>query len=424
MNESPDPFVERIADELKGVADNIDPPDELDGMIAARRAARRRRQNAGRVAIYALGCALVIGSVVWVRHVRNDTDTASPPEPVPTSDASQDASQATTATTAPVPTAVADPSGVPLAATSTTQPLPDPLDDLPEASSGDVSVNDPLPAQVDAVTDPVVAEAAVRYAYQHWILVDLDKNVRGQIVENGEQHADLMDTNFKAARNVIGSARIAVDAVTFTDAEHADVSFEVMFGGVRSSIFPDVLAGTALYQNGSWRIASRSLCLLAFNVGQGCSGQYPDSPSAPLALKLELVPAGFVWQGPAPANVLAVGGMGQWTNPTTSEQFVITATALAGVSTLTGQDAADLLDARAPVGDGALDITVGDRPGRGYQSGPNASLSYIRADNVIVQMGGNATLDQFIAMAASLQPTDELPPGVVVNSSVPSEPGD
>ncbi len=57
----------------------------------------------------------------------------------------------------------------------TTQPL------------GGVSIDDPLPAQTDAATDPVTAEAAVRFAYQHWILVDLDKNLRASLIENGSR---------------------------------------------------------------------------------------------------------------------------------------------------------------------------------------------------------------------------------------------
>jgi len=416
MNEPTDEFVERFADELKEVAENLNPPEELDRMVVARRAARQRRLAAGRVASYALGCALVIGAFVWVRHVRTDTAPASQPAPTAVPDTTQAVSSSVP------PSTIVPPEVVPVitidAATSTMQPLPEAGDD---GQSTGASVDDSLPPQADAVADPAVAETAVRYAYEHWILVDLDKDLRGRIVENGEQHADLMDTNFKAARNVIGVARVVVDSVAFTDAEHADVGFHVMFGAGRSSVFPDDLDGTALYQNGSWRITSRSLCLLAFNVGEGCPGQYPDSPPSPLALRLDAVPAGFVWQGDAPANVIAVGGFGQWTS-TTDGQFTITAIALAGVSTLSGEDATKLLDERAPVGNVAFDLSVGDRPGRGYQSGPTASMSYIRADDVIVQMGGNATLDQFIAMAASLQPTDELPPGVVVNSSVPAEP--
>lgn len=428
MNESNDAFEERLADELKSVAESLRQPADLDRMIAARHAARRRRQTAGRVVVYSIGCVLVIGAVVWVRQVRSDTAPASQPVPTEVPDTLPTASTVIvppTDTTLNVMPTFVDASAPIQIATSTTQLMPD----LPEAgdSTSEVSVDDPLPVQVDGAADPVEAETAVRYAYEHWILVDLDKDLRGRIVENGEQHADLMATNFAAARDAIGMARIAVDSVTFLDAEHADVGFHVMYGDQRSPIFPDDMVGAALFQNGSWRITSRSLCLLAFNVGEGCSGQYPDSPASPLALKLDPVPDGFVRQGPAaPADVLAVGGGGGvWIDQTTGQQFSIAATSLAGVSTLSGDDAVAVLDRRAPLGDAAaVDVTVGDRPGRGYQIGQTAAVSFIRADDVIVQMMGNVTIDQLVAVAESLQPTDEVPAEIVANPSVPVETGD
>jgi hypothetical protein len=437
MNDSAD-ATERIGDELKAVAERLHPPTSLDGTVSTRVAVhRRRRQTAVRAAAYSLGSVLLVGTVVWARGARDGADPAPASQPVtsvvPGTEQPESSSPAIVVETSPgtvvgtvVETIVGasnpDTSNPDQSQSSSVATEPG---QTTSAVTADVSVDDPLPAQADAVTDVAVAEVAVRYAYQHWILVDLDKDLRGRIVENGEQHAELMYTNFTAARDAIGSARIVVDSVAFTDADHADVVFHVMYGSERSPYFPDDLTGTALFQNGSWRITSRSLCLLAFNIGEGCPGQYPDSPTSPAALQLDDVPPGFERQDSSRLNnVVAVEDSGRWFNFTTYQSFEISITAIAGVSTLSDADAVDLLAQRAPKDADVTDVMVGDRPGRGSQSGARASLVYIRSDDLVVTIEGVETLDQLVAIAAALRPASELPSGEPgVNSSVPATPG-
>ena len=288
-------------------------------------------------------------------------------------------------------------------------------DTVPQTQStmfeGDVSTDDPLPEQADAASDPALAEADVRYAYQHWILIDLDKDLRGRLVENGELNADRMATTMEANRGLITCARIVVDLVQFTDAEHALVEFDMNCGTVRSSYFPNQLSGSALYQNGTWRISGATLCLLAFSSGIDCAGAAAtDNPVSPTAFELTVVPNGYQWTGGAVANVFAADGYAQWVNATTNQTLMITAEALAGVSKLDAADTDFVLSSPRFMTSAGSTLLVGDRPGRGEQDGSAASIAYLRADDVIVHIwGSDSTVDQLIAVAAALVPTDVVP---------------
>ena len=288
-------------------------------------------------------------------------------------------------------------------------------DTLPQAPStmfpGDVSTEDPLPDQVDAITDPSLAEADVRYAYQHWILIDLDKDLRGRLVENGEVNADRMATTMEANRGLITCARIVVDLVQFTDAEHALVEFDMNCGTTRSSYFPNQLSGSAIYQNGTWRISGATLCLLAFGSGIDCAGAAAtDNPVSPTAFELTVVPNGYTWTGGPVANVFASDGYAQWENTTTNQTLTINAEALAGVSKLSAADADFVLASPRFMTAGGSAVLVGDRPGRGVQDGTSASLAYLRADDVIVHIwASDSTVEQLVAVAAAIVPTDVVP---------------
>jgi hypothetical protein len=85
-----------------------------------------------------------------------------------------------------------------------------------DLAAGRVTINDPLPTQLDGETDPAAAEIAVRYAYQHWILIDLDKDLRAKLVEQGEQNRDGLEAGLAAARSIADQARFAIDAVRIT----------------------------------------------------------------------------------------------------------------------------------------------------------------------------------------------------------------
>jgi hypothetical protein len=302
----------------------------------------------------------------------------------------------------PEPTPVTN-SSVFDAGVSTTAPLGGVTVEVFDGVLGGVTIDDPLPPQADA-SDPVTAEAAVRYAYQHWILVDLDKNLRGLLVENGEDNVDNLDTRLKAIRGTIDRGRFAVDSVEFTDADHANVAFRIQWGDGPSPIFPDPLDGTAVFQNGTWRITRTSLCLLAFSMGEGCAGSDADNPVPPTTMQALVVPPGYVWQAHPTVALLPVPGGLYLTDPN-GDVLSIDTQVLAGVSEL-GSDEADkvLSSSRFGTEDGTP-LQVDGRPGRVSAANGENRLVYIRADDVIVSIFATTLAgNQLVAVAMGLQP--------------------
>ncbi|MCU1386946.1 MAG: hypothetical protein JWL72_284 [Ilumatobacteraceae bacterium] len=321
------------------------------------------------------------------------TTTAAP---VPTTD---DVTGGTTATSYGVDPAVS-------------APLIDtvPTADAPAAAT----IDDPLPPEVDG-SDPAAAEAAIRYAYSHWILVDLDKTLRGTLVENGEQNADNLDNRLHGLRDQIEFSGFDVQSIVFTDTTQADVVFQVTWHGSPSPIFPYPLPGTAIFQNGTWRISGRSLCVLAISFGQGCNTTDPTNPVPASALQVLDIPPGYTVMNqtpggqtnpsvPLPPDVLSVPGSISLVHGPSSSVF-INAEVLSGSWKLGDDDAQIVLAAQHyGVVDGSA-VSVDGRPGRG-SSGPDGStLAYIRADDVIVTLHATGlSVTQLIAIAGGLQP--------------------
>lgn len=281
-----------------------------------------------------------------------------------------------------------------------------PLDTTPPNTEllGGVTIDDPLPPQSDA-SDQTTAEVAVRYAYQHWILVDLDKALRSTLVEDGEGNVDGLDQRLKAIRGTIDRARFAVDTVKFTDADHAEVRFRIRWGDAPSPIFPDPLDGTAVFQSGTWRITRTSLCLLAFSMGEDCNRSDATNPVPPTALEAPSLPAGYVLQGgPASQVALSVPGGGYWYNAT-GDSVSIDIQVLAGVSKLSTAEA-DVVLASTRYGVAAgTPIVVGDRPGRLALTNRSTNLVYIRSDDLIVSIVATGlSIDDLTALAAALHP--------------------
>jgi len=270
---------------------------------------------------------------------------------------------------------------------------------------GGVTIDDPLPAQTDAASDPVTAEVAVRYAYQHWILVDLDKNLRASLIENGESNVDVIDSGMQEARSIVEFGRIQVETVQFLAADRADVTFHVQWQDRPSPYFPDLMSGTALMQGGTWRISGHTLCLLAFGSGQDCAGSDTPVPTSARALVLLGVPPGFTWLGDSgPRNVVTVPGVGQW-DGAGAGRFSIATEVLAGVAALDPADADALLSTRRYLGTNSVSYPIGGRTGRLVENGNDVTLVYIRPDDIVVRIDASGlTPSQVAAVAFALAP--------------------
>ncbi|MCU1397604.1 MAG: hypothetical protein JWN62_713 [Acidimicrobiales bacterium] len=321
----------------------------------------------------------------------------------------------TTATNVPVPT-TEDVTGGTTAVSYDPAVSAPMIDTVPaaEAPAG-VTIDDPLPPEVDA-TDPAAAEVAIRYAYSHWILVDLDKTLRGTLVENGEQNADNLDNRLHGLRDQIAFAGFAVQSIVFDDTTHAEVVFQVQWHDGPSPIFPYPLPGTAVFQNGTWRISGRSLCVLAISFGQGCNTTDPTNPVPTSALQVLDIPPGYTvmntMQGgptnpsvpPLPLDALPVpGSISLVSGPTMS--MYINAEVLSGSWKLSDDDAQIVLDAQHYGVVNGSAVSIDGRPGRA-STGPDGShLAYIRADDVIVTLNATGlSITQLIAIAGGLQP--------------------
>lgn len=272
---------------------------------------------------------------------------------------------------------------------------------------GGVTIDDPLPPQADAAADPAAAETAVRYAYQHWLLVDLDKDLRAKLVENGEANVDIIDQGLQDARGILEFGRLHVVTVVFTAADRAEVTFDVTWQDGPSPYFPDRMTGTALFVDGSWRITGRTLCVLAFGSGQDCTGGNADLPDPADALELLHPPEGLVWDGGGPrANTVTVPGQGSWHGPNSSS-FVVSTQVLEGISTLAPEDGADVLSSGRFLNADGVSFSIGGRPGLVVQDGQSVQLVYIRPDDVVVTISAfGMTLTQVGNLAFSLVPAE------------------
>jgi hypothetical protein len=292
-------------------------------------------------------------------------------------------------------------------ATLTTEPL------------GGVTVEDPLPPQADADTDPVVAEQAVRYAFGHYILIDLDKNLRAVLIEDGEANVDRIAEGFEAARDVVYAARVEVKSVSFTSAITADVSFNMRWQDGLSTCFPDVIAGMSMFQNGTWRLTGRTLCVLSFGAGQDCSAPDAQLPTVPEALIL-VVPAELgleqIGSGGDQPNSIPVSGSNSWQS-TNGATLDISLVVLTGITELPVDDLDVILaSGRFGAHDGAP-VDVGLR-GRLVLADGVTVLVVVRSDGVLVTARSTGIDSQtLIDLVQSLapasfaeEPQDSVPP--------------
>lgn len=360
--------------------------------------------------------AAIATALALVATACGDPDTAPASEGAATTSASTEAATATTAgpTTSvesveattpanPVPTSVASP--------FTTAPAPG--DDLDR-----VFASDPFPAQADAATDPAIATEAITYAYRHWILLDLDPAIRARIIEDGEEATERIESTLDAVEGTIRDAGFEVDEVNLTGVDSAEVVFRITWQGGPSPIFPEAMTGTALYRDGSWRVAGRTLCLLAVGIGQECGGDAPRL--APFAFRVNGLPTDAE-QAPEYSDtgeetdpipgVVRVPGIASWWPE--GEPPYLESGPVFGISTYVLPDVASRSDADIAVvirarwgSDGPVEQVAGGR-GRTESSDGFARVLVVRSDDVIVDVNSaELSVDELIAIVESLEPVD------------------
>jgi hypothetical protein len=300
-----------------------------------------------------------------------------------------------------------------ITASSETEPETASTTDPGEPSTVDahegVAIDDPFPPQADGATDPAIADNAIRWAFRHWILIELDPATRARIVEDGEQNTVTLEAGIEAARGTIDGAGIAVDEVRLTGVEQAEVVFRARWQGGPSPIFPDPILGTAVFQNGTWRISGRTLCLLAFVIGQSCSSD--TALLAPAAFRAHEIPDGFRWVlEPEFDGVMPVPGGGYWM---ASEEMVdrqpsapglsISFQILPGSASLTDADIEVIARSRGGLGS-SVPIEIDDARGWMDAQPGFTNITLVRPDDVVVLAGGQVSSTELMTILGELEP--------------------
>jgi hypothetical protein len=274
-----------------------------------------------------------------------------------------------------------------------------------DTAASSVKIDDPFPPQVDGATNAAAAEIAIRYAFQHWMLVDLNKDIRAKLVERGEVNRDALDAGLKAARAATDPVTIPIDAVRVTGPTTAYVDFRVLVNKAPSPNFPSPITGTALLENGSWRVAGTVVCHLALGAIDNCGAVQARNPTSPTTLVLSYVPEGIVGQPPGSRLEIGVPGGGGWSSAFGRKTLGVLAQTSVGLSGLARAEAASLLaSGRFGVADGQPTEVAG-RPALYTEDADGVKLIAIRSDDVVVTLKGvGLTLDQLTQVAEGLEP--------------------
>jgi hypothetical protein len=274
-----------------------------------------------------------------------------------------------------------------------------------ETAASRVAATDPLPPQPDGAASASGADVAIRYAFQHWMLVDLDKSLRAQLVERGELHADLLDAGIKAARAATDRVTIPVDAVRVTGPTTAYVDFRVLVNNAPAPSFPTPITGTALLENGSWRVAGTLVCLLALGAIQDCGAVQARNPVSPTTLVLSFVPEGILGRPAGSRLEIGVPGGGGWSSAFGRKTLGVLAQTSVGLSGLAREEAASILSSgRFGVANGQPTEVAG-RPAIYSEGAESNQLVMIRNDDVVVTVKGvGLSIEQLTLVAEGLTP--------------------
>ena len=113
------------------------------------------------------------------------------------------------------------------------------------------------------------ADAAITYAYGHFFDPALTSDERATLIQGSAGMRDFIDSSFtrhegEAAAGAVIADHIAVNGAT------ADVSFHALYGGHESPANPGQLRGTAVLEDGAWKISRATFCMLSAGDGEVC----------------------------------------------------------------------------------------------------------------------------------------------------------
>jgi len=92
---------------------------------------------------------------------------------------------------------------------------------------------------------------------------------RDALIQGSDQMRDFLASSFARHLGEVAAGAVIVDTVAL-HGDAADVSFHAQLGGQESPANPGQLHGTAVLEDGTWKISRVTFCTLSANDGEVC----------------------------------------------------------------------------------------------------------------------------------------------------------
>ncbi|MFF9220954.1 hypothetical protein [Streptomyces viridosporus] len=125
-------------------------------------------------------------------------------------------------------------------------------------------------APASAPADRAAAEQEIRQNWEKFFAPGTSLDDKKALLQNGELLGPVLEAFSGDER--VGQVEAKVTEVTFTSPTEADVQFALILKG--ATVLPDA-SGTAVEQDGTWKVSAKSLCALVQLSGDGSAPAVP-----------------------------------------------------------------------------------------------------------------------------------------------------
>jgi hypothetical protein len=128
-------------------------------------------------------------------------------------------------------------------------------------------------------TDQRLAQLQIQHAY--WALLSPDASERQGASEGTGNKPPQGDATYEQHREETLHAELRVERITFLSPDSASLVYRIYYDGSPSPIISEPQQGAAVRVDGSWKIASSTLCTLANLTATPCASQTNTAPTPP-----------------------------------------------------------------------------------------------------------------------------------------------
>jgi len=125
-------------------------------------------------------------------------------------------------------------------------------------------------APASAPADRAAAEREIRQNWEKFFDPATSMEDKTTVLENGERMAPVLQAFSGDQRG--GQVQAKVTEITFTSPTEADVTYTLTLQG--ATALPDA-SGTAVEQDGTWKVSAKTLCALVQMSGNGSATAVP-----------------------------------------------------------------------------------------------------------------------------------------------------